>query len=81
MDPDQHPRSLTRIHAVRLSTLLPVEKLIANRMDPDQTAQAGLDSCWSQTNDVGFVMTRLKFSFLLCLSLVISLSHRNKLIG
>jgi hypothetical protein len=38
MDPDQpaHPRSLTRIHAVRLPTLLQVEKLIANSMDPDQ---------------------------------------------
>jgi hypothetical protein len=23
-------------------------------MDPDQTAQAGLDPCWSQTNYVGF---------------------------
>jgi hypothetical protein len=33
MDPDQpaHPRSLFRIHAVRLPTLLQVEKLIANR--------------------------------------------------
>jgi hypothetical protein len=41
MDPDQlaHPRSLIRIHAVRLQTLLQVEKLIANSMDPDQTAQ------------------------------------------
>jgi hypothetical protein len=39
MDPDQpaHPRSLIRIHAVRLQTLLQVEKLIANSMDPDQT--------------------------------------------
>jgi hypothetical protein len=36
MDPDQpaHPRSLIRIHAVRLPTLLKVEKLIANSMDP-----------------------------------------------
>jgi hypothetical protein len=41
MDPDQpgHPRSLIRNHAVRLPTLLQVEKLIANIMDPDQTAQ------------------------------------------
>jgi hypothetical protein len=31
-----HPRSLIRIHAVRLPTLLQVEKLIANSMDPDQ---------------------------------------------
>jgi hypothetical protein len=47
MDPDQpaHPRSLIRIHAVRLSTLLKVEKLTMNSMDPDP--------------DVGFVMTRL----------------------
>jgi hypothetical protein len=37
MDPDQpaHPRSLIRIHAVRLPTLLKVEKLIAHSMDPD----------------------------------------------
>jgi hypothetical protein len=53
MDPDQpaHSRSLIRIHAVRLQTLLQVDKLIANSMDPDQTArrQAGLDPCWSQT--------------------------------
>jgi hypothetical protein len=40
MDPDQpaHPRSLIRIHAVRLPTLLQVEKLIANSMDSYQTA-------------------------------------------
>jgi hypothetical protein len=57
MDPDQpaHPRSLIRTHAVRLSTLLQVEKLTANSMDLDQTAQAGLDQCWSQTQYVGFV--------------------------
>jgi hypothetical protein len=38
MDPDlpAHPRSLIKIHAVRLQTLLQVEKLIANSMDPDQ---------------------------------------------
>jgi hypothetical protein len=34
------PRSLIRIHAVRLPTLLQVEKLIANSIDPDQTAQS-----------------------------------------
>jgi hypothetical protein len=34
-----HPRSLIRIHAVRLPTLLQVEKLTANNMDPDQTAR------------------------------------------
>jgi hypothetical protein len=58
MDPDQsaHPRSLIRIHAVRLQTLLQVEKMIANSAD----AQAGLDPCWSQTHNVGFVVTRLK---------------------
>jgi hypothetical protein len=28
-------------------------------MDQDQPAQAGLDPCWSQTHDVGFVMARL----------------------
>jgi hypothetical protein len=41
MDPDQpgHPRSLIRIHAVRIQTLLQVEKLIANSMDPDQIAR------------------------------------------
>jgi hypothetical protein len=41
MDSDQpaHPRSLIRIHAVRLQTLLQVEKLIATSMDPDQTVQ------------------------------------------
>jgi hypothetical protein len=40
MDSEQpaHPRSLIRINAVRLPTLLQVEKLIANRMDPDLTA-------------------------------------------
>jgi hypothetical protein len=31
--------SLIRIHAVRLPTLLQVEKLTANSMDPDQTAR------------------------------------------
>jgi hypothetical protein len=41
MDPDQsvHACSLIRIHAVCLATLLQVAKLIANRMDPDQTAR------------------------------------------
>jgi hypothetical protein len=36
MDPDQptYPHSLIRIHAVRAPTLLQVEKLIANSMDP-----------------------------------------------
>jgi hypothetical protein len=55
MDPDQpaHPRSLISIHAVRLQTLLQVEKLIANNMDSD------LDPCWSQMHYVGFVVTRL----------------------
>jgi hypothetical protein len=41
MDPDkpEHPRSLIRIHTVRLQILLQVEKLIANSMDPDQTGR------------------------------------------
>jgi hypothetical protein len=41
MDPDQpvHPRSLIMMHAVRLQTILQVEKLIANSMDPDKTAR------------------------------------------
>jgi hypothetical protein len=62
MDPDQpvHPRSLIRIHAVRLQTLLQVENLKAYSMDPDQ---AGLDPCWSQMHYVGFVMTRLILIF------------------
>jgi hypothetical protein len=41
MDPDQpaHSRSLIWICAVRLETLLQVEKMIANNMDPDQTVR------------------------------------------
>jgi hypothetical protein len=41
MDPDQpvHLRSLIMIHAVRLQTLLQVEKLKGNSMDPDKTAR------------------------------------------
>jgi hypothetical protein len=40
MDPDQpaHPRSLIRIHAVRLQTILQVNEVITNIMDPDQGA-------------------------------------------
>jgi hypothetical protein len=51
MDPDHpaHPRSLIRIHTVRLQTLLQVEKLIGNRLDP----------CWSQKHYVGFVVALL----------------------
>jgi hypothetical protein len=66
MDPDQpaHPRSLIRIHAVSLPTLLQVEKLIANSMD----AQAGLDPCWSQTHYVGFVVTRLIYIYVLLIT-------------
>jgi hypothetical protein len=54
MDPDQpaRMRSLIKIHAVRLPTLLQVDKLIAD-------TQADLDPCWSQTHYVGFVVTRL----------------------
>jgi hypothetical protein len=36
MDPE--PSLRIKINAVPLQTLLPVEKLIANIMDPDQTA-------------------------------------------
>jgi hypothetical protein len=70
MDPDQpaHPRSLTRIHAVRLQTLFQVEKLIANIMDPDQTARM-CRLVWIHAY-VGFVMTRLK-----CVLHVISVLH------
>jgi hypothetical protein len=52
MDPEQHahPRSLIRIHAVRLQTLLQEEQLIVNNMAPDQTAR---------THYVGFVMAQL----------------------
>jgi hypothetical protein len=41
MDPDlpAHPRSLIKIHAVGLPTLLQVEKLIADSMDLDQTVR------------------------------------------
>jgi hypothetical protein len=41
MDPDVPAltRSLIRIHAVRFPTLLQVDELIANSMDPDQTAR------------------------------------------
>jgi hypothetical protein len=38
----EHPRSLIRIHVVHLQTLLQVEKLKANSMDPDQTAREKL---------------------------------------
>jgi hypothetical protein len=46
MDRDQpvHPRSLIRIHAVWLPTLLQVEKLIENSMDPDQIIYMAVDS-------------------------------------
>jgi hypothetical protein len=65
MDPNQpaHLRSLIRIHAVRLPTLLQTEKLIANSTDPDQDALAGLDLCWSQTHYVGFVVTWLNYFY------------------
>jgi hypothetical protein len=57
MDLDQHahPRSLVKIHVVRLQ----VEILIANSMVPDQTAR--MRRCWSQTHYAGFVMARLIF--------------------
>jgi hypothetical protein len=37
LDQPAHPRSLIRINAVCLQTLLQVEKLIVNSMDLDQT--------------------------------------------
>jgi hypothetical protein len=62
VDPDKfaYPRSLISIHAVRLQTvevetILEVEKLIANSMDPDQTAWI-LRLVWIHA---GFVMARL----------------------
>jgi hypothetical protein len=58
---NQHNGFATRIHAVRLQTLLQVEKLIANSMDPDQTARM---------HYVGFVMTRLK-----CAIAALNLTH------
>jgi hypothetical protein len=41
MDPNQpaHPRSLIKINTVPLQTLLLVEKLKANSIDPDHTAR------------------------------------------
>jgi hypothetical protein len=48
-----------RIHAVRLQTLLQVEKLIANSMLIRLHGCAGgLDACWLQTHYVCFVMAR-----------------------
>jgi hypothetical protein len=67
MDPDQatHPRSLIRIHTVRLQTLLQVEKLITNSMDPDVTARmrrlVWIHAYRKRIMLVGFVMARLKF--------------------
>jgi hypothetical protein len=64
MDSDQpaHPRSLIKIHAVRLPTLLQVEKVIANSMDPDQTSRMRR-LVWihtgRKTHYVCFVMTWL----------------------
>jgi hypothetical protein len=68
MNPDQpvHPRSLIRIHAVRLQTLLQVEKLIANSMDPDET------------HYVGFVVTRFK---LYCFYFIKFVQSRNRSIN
>jgi hypothetical protein len=65
MDPDQpaHLLSLIRIHAVRLQTLLQVEKLIANSIDPVQTARM-CRLVWihagRKRNYFGFVVTQLK---------------------
>jgi hypothetical protein len=54
MDQDQlsHPHRLIRIHAVRLLSLLQVEKLVANSIEPDQTGRK-------------FVVTRLICSYFL----------------
>jgi hypothetical protein len=41
LDQPELPRSLIRIHAVSLPTLLQVEKLIANSMDPDHVRLRG----------------------------------------
>jgi hypothetical protein len=51
-------------HAVCLPTLLQVEKLIANSMDPDQTARMRR-LVWihaGRKRSVGFVLTRLKLT-------------------
>jgi hypothetical protein len=39
IEPRHDKTNIIRIHAVPLQTLLQVEKLIANSMDPDQTAR------------------------------------------
>jgi hypothetical protein len=61
IDPDQpaHPRNLIRIHAVRLPTLLQVEKLKANSMIPDQMCRLVWIHAGRKTHYVGFVVTRL----------------------
>jgi hypothetical protein len=64
MDPDQpaHPRGLIRIHAVRYLLLYLLIGFVSEQHgSSDQTAQAGLDPCWSQTHYVGFVVTQLKY--------------------
>jgi hypothetical protein len=66
------PRSLIRINAVRLQTLLQVEKLIANSMDPDQTAQ---------THYVGFVVMRLNLKFMSKYLPVLSISLGKDLVS
>jgi hypothetical protein len=74
MDSDKpaHPHSLIRIHAVLLQTLLQVEKLIANNMDFDQTAQRRR-LIWihtgRKTHYDGFVMAWLNY----CLYLAVTL--------
>ncbi|XP_053384026.1 peroxisomal 2,4-dienoyl-CoA reductase [(3E)-enoyl-CoA-producing]-like [Mercenaria mercenaria] len=50
-------------HAVRFQSLLLLEKLLANSMDPDQ---AGLDPCWSQSHYIRFHMARLSYDFKIC---------------
>jgi hypothetical protein len=67
MDPDQpaYPRSLIRIHTVCLPTLLQIEKLIVNSMDPDLTALMRR-LVWihaGRKRTVGFVMTQLIYVY------------------
>jgi hypothetical protein len=67
MDSDQpaHPRSLIRIHAVRYQFLyfLGFVSEQHGSWSDCTDAQVGLDPCWSQTHYVGFVVTRLIFTF------------------
>jgi hypothetical protein len=62
-----HPRSLITINAVRFQTLLQWEKLLANSMDRDQTAQLRrlvLVHAGRKTITLVFLMARLKWNLL-----------------